>query len=247
VQFKSTLLPLTKSQFVNYFFGAIVLLVVACESPEKRPDNSSYFPIEVGSYRIYAVEEQVHSTGTKNVKSDSWFEKEEIIRVRSKPDGISECVISYSVRVKSTDYWKKTKEYLVDIYPDKVVQNKDNEMTTSLVFPYSRDVKWNGYEYLFLNDEDPRYSYLFQYEDLNKSLQIDSLHFPITLKVIERTDTSGAVLYRLGYKLYAAGVGLVMDVQTDYDYLQTNGELIDYRVIDKGVRRIRKIIGYGGD
>jgi hypothetical protein len=98
-----------------------------------------------------------------------------------------------------------------------------------------------------LNDEDPRYSYLFQYEDLNKSLQIDSLHFPITLKVIERTDTSGAVLYRLGYKLYAAGVGLVMDVQTDYDYLQTNGELIDYRVIDKGVRRIRKIIGYGGD
>ncbi|SEJ59558.1 hypothetical protein SAMN05216327_113158 [Dyadobacter sp. SG02] len=219
--------------------------MVACEKSGERPDNPPYFPVTAGSYRIYAVEEAIYSSGTKEPKSAKWFEKEEIIRTKTDSGGVTECLIAYSVRDKPTDYWQKTKEYKAFVYADKIVLNRDNGPITSLVFPYSPVVKWDGFRYFELDDDDPRYGHLFHYEDLDKPLQIDSLHFPTTLKVTERSDTAGKVLYRLGYKCYAAGTGLVMDVQTDYDYLQINGDLIGYRVIDKGVRRVRKIIGYG--
>jgi len=241
----STMFFIAKSQFIRNILGVIFLFFVACDNPDERPDNAPYFQEEIGSYRIYEVNEDIYSTGEKNARSTKWFEKEEVMRAEKNSNGVSECLISYSTRTKTTDYWQKTKEYKVSIYPDKVVQNRDNEIITSLIFPYSPTVEWNGYQFFTLNDKDPRYGYLFHYEDINKSLQIDSLHFPTTLKVTERTDTTGPVLYRLGYKIYAPGVGLVMDMQADYDYLQVNGELVDYRVIDKGVRRIRKIIGNG--
>jgi hypothetical protein len=224
----------------------MMLLLASCDKPEEHRPVPDYFPITAGSYRIYAVQEAIYSSGTKEPKSASWFEKEEITYSQTDPNGVSECLISYSIRSKPTDYWQKTKEYKTFVSVDQVMQNRDNELITSLVFPYSPVVEWNAYQHFSMNDEDPRYGHLFHYENLDQPQQIDSLYFPTTLKVTERQDTTGPLLYRLGYKYYAAGVGLVMDVQTDYDYLQKNGELVDYRVIDKGVRRIRKVIGYGG-
>lgn len=235
-----------KSKLLQYLPVAALLLLTACDDPQENPGDPQYFPAAAGSYRIYAVEEDVYSTGTKGPKSAKWYEKEEVLRVEKTADGASECVIAYSVRAKSTDYWQKTKEYKIFVYPEKVVQSRDNELITPLVFPYSPNVEWDGYQHFAMDEDDPRHGFLFHYEDLDKPLQVDSLQFPMTLKVTERIDTAGALLYRLGYKFYADGVGLVMDVQTDYDYLQNNGELVDYRVIDKGVRRVRKIIGYGG-
>lgn len=242
---KSTVFPFRQSQFARCISGIMVLFLVACEKPEEHVPVPNYFPATAGSYRIYAVDEAIYSTGNKEPKVASWFEKEEITYSKKDSNGVSECLISYSTRTKPTDYWQKTKEYKAFVSIDKVMQNKDNELITSLVFPYSPAVKWDPFQHFSMNDEDPRYGHLSYYENLDQPVQIDSLYFPTTLKATERIDTTGPLLYRLGYKYYAAEVGLVMDVQTDYDYLQVNGDLVGYRIIDKGVRRIRKIIGYG--
>ncbi|MET7257405.1 hypothetical protein [Dyadobacter fermentans] len=242
---KSTVFPFRHSQFIRYIAGIMMLFLIACEKSEEYVPVPTYFPITTGSYRIYAVDEAIYSTGNKEPKTASWFEKEEITYSKTDSNGVSECQISYSIRTKPTDYWQKTKEYKAFVSIDKVLQNKDNELITYLVFPYSPAAKWDAFQHFSINDEDPRYGHLSYYENLDQPVQVDSLYFSTTLKVTERVDTTGVLLYRLGYKYYADGVGLVMDVQTDYDYLQNNGELVDYRVIDKGVRRIRKIIGYG--
>lgn len=245
MQIKSTVFPFRKSQFIRYIPAVIILFLTGCEKPEEYVAVPDYFPVTAGTYRIYAVDEAIYSTGNKEPKTASWFEKEEITYSKTDSNGVSECIIAHSTRAKSTDYWQKTKEYKAFVSIDKVMQNKDNKLITSLVFPYSPAAKWDAFSHFAMNDEDPRYGHLFRYENLDQPQQVDSLYFPTTLKVNERTDTTGVLLYRLGYKLYAAEIGLIMDVQTDYDYLQNNGELVDYRVIDKGVRRIRKIIGYG--
>ncbi|SDE87420.1 hypothetical protein SAMN04487996_107252 [Dyadobacter soli] len=245
MRFKSTALLLAQSKWRWYFTGAMLLFLTACEDPEENPGKVEYFPVTTGAYRVYAVEEAIYSSGVKEPKSGKWFEKEEVMSIKKDSNGVSECIIAYSVRAKSTDYWQKTKEYKAFIYPEKVVVNRDNEAITSLVFPYSPTVQWDGYQHFSLDDDDPRWGFQFHYEDLDKPLQVDSLHFPATLKVTERIDTTGPVLYRFGYKTYAKGIGLVLDVRTDYDYLQNNGDLVGYRIIDKGVRRVRKIIEYG--
>jgi hypothetical protein len=237
-------LPFSLNALVAWLM--LVLLLVSCETNNTEPaDPYSYYPMKVGSYRIYEVSEDVYSAGNQTPVTSVWYEKEQVKRLKKDSAGRKEYIISVSTRSKPTEYWEKKKEYLATIYPDKVTIHADNEILNPLVFPYGDNVKWDGFRYFNINNNDPRAGYLFRYEVMDSPFELDTFHFKRTLKVSERADTTGPVLYRLGYKHYATGVGLVLDNQTDYDYLQKDGELVGYKVIGSGRRRIRKIIGYG--
>ncbi|WP_221394032.1 hypothetical protein [Dyadobacter sp. NIV53] len=230
----------------------ILLAFQSCHSPDTEPVNPyDYFPLEVGSFQVYSVTEEVYSAGQKAPTVKMWYEKNEIIRMNKDSDVGSTFTVSHSVRNNPSDYWQKIKEYSVQSSPDKIIQNQDNEIFTSLVFPYSPTVQWDGYQYFNMDKNDPRKGYLFHYEDLNQPVTIDSIKFDRTLKVSERSDTtfksdsSSREFYRLGFKQYAIGVGMIADVQADFEYLQENGEFIGYRIIGSGTRRIKKIIAFG--
>jgi len=60
-----------------------------------------------------------------------------------------------------------------------------------------------------------------------------------------RSDTTSEIYYKLGFKQYAKGVGMIVDEQIDLKYAQENGQIIGYRVIGSGTRKIKKIIAYG--
>jgi hypothetical protein len=224
----------------------LALLFASCETNNTEPaDPYSYYPLKIGSYRIYEVREDVYSAGNQTPVSTLWYEKEEVKRLKKDTAGRKEYIISTSVRFKPSEYWTKKKEHVATIFPDKITLHADNEILNLLVFPYSDNVEWDGFRYFNINNNDPRAGYLFRYEAMDRSFELDTLHFKRTFKVSERVDTTGPVIYRLGYKYYASGVGLVLDNQTDFDYLQKDGELVGYKVIGSGRRRIRKVIGYG--
>jgi hypothetical protein len=228
------------------FWLLTALLFASCQSNDTEPsDPYSYYPMKIGSYRIYEVKEDVYSAGNQTPVKSVWYEKEQVMRLKKDTAGRKEYIISTSVRFKPSEYWIKKKEHVATIYPDKVILHADNEILNPLVFPYSDNVEWDGFRYFNINSNDPRAGYLFRYEAMDSPFELDTLHFKRTLKVSERADTTFPVIYRLGYKFYAAGVGLIFDNQTDYDYLQKDGELVGYKVIGSGRRRVRKIIGYG--
>lgn len=224
----------------------LFIAIQGCNSPETSPSNPyDYFPLGIGRYQIYQVDEMVYSVGQKNPKISSWYEKDEIIRKDVEFSGGEVYIASHSIRTTLSGYWQKVSEYSVTSYPDKIILNQGNEIFTSLVFPYTPAVNWNGYQYFNLDKDDDRSGYLFHYEDLDQPLTIDSLKFDRTFKVSERSDTTGPLYFRLGYKQYASGIGLVADQLTNIDYLQENGELVGYRTIGSGIRRTKKIIAYG--
>lgn len=224
----------------------LAILFISCENNETEPiDPYSYYPMKTGSYRIYEVTEDVYSAGNQTPVSSIWYEKEVVSRFKTDTAGGKAYLVSSSIRFKPTEYWQKNKEYIATLYPDKVTLHADNEVLNPLVFPYSRNIEWDGYRFFKMDADDPREGYLFRYEETDSPLDLDTIRFERTLKVSERADTTGPVVYRLGYKYYASGIGLVMDEQTDLDYLQKNGELVGNRVIGSGKRRIKKLIGYG--
>ncbi len=227
-------------------FLLVLAVTTSCSSPETDPvDPYSFFPLEMGMYRIYSVNEEVYSAGQKEPVKKSWKEKDEVIRRESGANGNSNFILSRSIWDTQGQYWRKIKEYAVSSFPDKIIVNLDNEIFTPLIFPYSANIKWDGYEYFNISDLDPRYGHQHHYEEINKPLQFDSLKFARTIKVSERSDTTGVTQYRLGFKFYASGVGLVADEQTDFEYLQVNGEIMGYRVIASGTRRVKRIVEYG--
>ncbi|WP_159474521.1 hypothetical protein [Dyadobacter sp. 3J3] len=234
---------------ISKILGVALLLIIgilqSCNNDETEPTNSyDYYPLEVGQISIYEIKETVYSAGQKDPAINSWQEKEEINSVITNSRGIPTYLISTSRRDNSSSYWQKIKQQTVEQYPDKIVQNIDNELIVPMIFPIDKSLEWNGYIYLNLNTTDNRYGNNFNYENLGEPFNTGLTTFEKTLKVVERVDTSGLTKYNFASKHYANGVGLIIEQQADFDYLQINGELSGYKVISSGKRRTKRLIEY---
>ena len=224
-----------KSAFVALF---ILSLAFSCKRGKTEPiDSYAYYPLEIGRYAIYDVQEEVYSSGQANPVKKSWQEKDEVDRMSTDKNGIPTYTFARSKRNTASESWQKVKEFTVQRFPDKLLTNIDNQTYFSLAFPTDPTVTWNGNSY---NNSDER---KFHYEDLGKPVQVGKQNFDRALTVIERKDTSIINRY-IGIKQYGLGVGLLSDDQTALELCQTE-DCIGSGKIESGTRLSRKIIEYG--
>jgi hypothetical protein len=210
----------------------------SCKRDKTEPvDSYGYYPLEVGRYTIYDVQEEIYSSGQANPVKKTWQEKDEVDRMSTDENGIPTYTFSRSTRNASTDYWQKVKEFTVQKYPDKLLTNIDNQTYFSLVFPADLDVTWNGNSYN--NSEAQKY----HYEDISKPVQVGSQTFDKALTVVERRDTSIINRY-IGIKQYGLGVGLLYDDQTALELCQSE-DCIGSGKIESGTHIVRKIVESG--
>jgi hypothetical protein len=223
-------------KFLPFFFA--IVLVQSCDKAGTDPiDSHEYYPLELGRYQIYQVQETIYSAGQTKPVITTWQEKDEVDRISSTNENVVTYIIARYKRNLATDYWQKTKEYAVTKSPDKILTNMDNQTVFSLVFPIDAKLKWNGNLYNALDAQD------YQYQDINKPATIDKLTFDKTLTVQERKDTS--VINRfVGLKKYALGTGLILDEQTSYEYCQDDDCIGDY-IIESGSYKTRRILESG--
>ena len=247
---KHILPPRTKSGFVKLSAVIIALITLigiqSCSTTDTDPIAPyDYYPVQLGQYKIYQVDEDVYSSGSRVPVKKSWQERDELTNISDDGSGNKVYIFSRSTRNTAAQSWQKIKEFSVRHFSDRVIVNLDNEVFLPLVFPYDNKINWDGYQYFNMDDQDPRYGADHHYENINQPLDINNQNFDKTIKVSERSDTTGQAQFRLGFKIYANGVGLIADEQTDFDYLQENGEFIGYRTIGSGTKRIKKIIEFG--
>ncbi|MCF0071848.1 hypothetical protein LZD49_15330 [Dyadobacter sp. CY261] len=226
------------------FYPSLIVLfascaaLVSCEKDTTDPvDVYAYYPLRVGYYQVFEVNEEVYSTGQTAPVVKKWQERDEVEKVISDSAGVITYLISRSARNSTADYWQKTKEYTVQKYPDKLLTSIDNQTIFSLVFPVDTRTKWNGNMYNDLDKEE------YYYEDVNQPIKIGDRSFNQSLTVIERNDTSIINKYK-GVKIYGNGVGLLSDEQTDFEFCQ-NEECIGSGQVESGTHKTRKIIDFG--
>lgn len=204
-----------------------------------------YYPLSIGQFSIYQVNEVIYSSGQKDSVVNSFQEKDEVISLTTDQSGIDTYTISRSSRASESGFWQKNREYRVQRVPDKIVVDLNNEINVPLVFPISRDLQWNAFMYFNLNDKDYRYGYKSKYQEIGVPFAYGNQEFKNTVKVEERLDTTGLIKYNLAVKYYAEGVGLISENEADFEFLQNNGELEGYKIIASGKRRNKVIISYG--
>ncbi|MCF0058372.1 hypothetical protein [Dyadobacter sp. CY356] len=224
----------------SFLYIIPLLAIQSCNDSTTDPINTyDYFPLTVGHYMIYDVNEAVYSSGQANPVIKAYQEKDEISSVTVNTDGSSTYIVSRSSRNTSADYWVKTKKYSINQFPDKLIFNIDNQSTVPLVFPIDSKITWNGNMYNTLDAED------YHYEEINQPSTLGSLSFDKTLTLVEIRDTTSVIDYNLGLKRFAIGVGLIYDEQTSYEYCQATAACIGQGIIDSGSKKTRKIIEYG--
>lgn len=212
----------------------------ACDRNEENPESEyEYFPLKLNSRYVYQLNETRYSAGNKEPKTTQWFEKDEVIREDVSLDGFPVFVFSRSRRNSTIDSWQKVKEYTVTRYPEKYLLTIDDVTTMPMVFPIRNTESWDINKYNTKGWEDCYYAYIGR-EDT-----VGELSFGKTLKVQGRYSTDDDVVsYNNGYSKYAAGVGLVFDEQTDYEYCQESEACLGKREIVSGLSTIRQLIEF---
>lgn len=240
-------LKLPGKNFVTQVFLIIVSIFVlqSCHDNDADPINSyDYFPVKVGQFSIFEVNQVVYAMGQKDSVSTKWQEKDEVTKLLKSEHGVQTFILSRFTRNSSSGTWQKVKEFSIQKFPDKIIETLDNEINVPMLFPIDSNLQWNGYMYINLDEKDYRYGYKNNYQNINKPLAVGAISFDNTLMVKERFDTS-MTYYKVAQKYYALDVGLICAEQADFEYLQDNGDLIGYKVIASGQRKTRKIIAYG--
>lgn len=213
------------------------IAISACDDAAEPVDPYQYYPLAIGHYVVYDVNQEVYSTGQAAPVVTKWQERDEVDRIASDSAGIVTYIIARSTRNTSADYWQKVKEYAVHKYPDKLLTNIDNQPFLSLTFPIDSRTIWNGNSYNNLDEQD------CYYEPGVKSVKIGEQSFDNVLTVVERKDTSIINKY-VTIKQYSPGVGLVSDDQTSFEFCQ-NEDCIGSGKVESGSHKTRKIADFG--
>jgi hypothetical protein len=182
-------------------------------APKASPDYKQYYPLKVGSYRIYGAD-SVRYSGLNNHPLDSFhFELEEIITSKFKDNtGNDTYKVERYRRADSSQPWQLVKVFTMDIDGQRGEWVENNSRYVKLVFPVEKGKTWNADEY---NDEDSMNINTAVYYDAHVPFSNGRLSFD-SVAVVEYQNQQDFITKIYQQERYASNVGLV---QLQYDSL----------------------------
>ena len=192
-------------------FAAIV--ISSCSTDSAKPNDLNYFPLRVGQYWIYNVEETaiLRTACSDNGVTSSIYELKVIV-TDSFPNtekGFT-YVFQRLKRANAQATWTPFETWSAQIKNNQVLVNESNVIYVKLINPLADGLKWNGnlynneVELNNLNEDD--------YTIFNKGkAYATSLGQNFTNTVtVNQNDEDSNILYRdTRTEIYAFGVGLV--------------------------------------
>lgn len=181
----------------------------------------NYFPLNVGSEKIY----QVDSIGYLGYTFDPVLETVEIDSVHYQVKEVVESffadnegrqtarIVRYK-RLTSSDPWEIYKVYAANRTATTAERVEDNTRYIKLVFPPKENEKWNGNS---LNNDESGYME-YSFTSVNVPGNIGPLNFDSTLTVLQLLDDN-LITYSYYTEQYAANTGMIYKEYNDYEYM----------------------------
>lgn len=184
---------------------------------EAVPDLSQdYYPLEVGSYRIYDVADTTYTDGKPTVSRFQFREQVESDAV-TDVTGQPAYQIIRSRRATPASAWKVDSVLLVSATPRRVLVQRNNRQTVDLVFPVKEGRVWsmNAFNTVDSVDAESR-----RYERVGQSLMVQNgtrqLSFENT--VTTTADDINLFYATVRHETFAKGLGLVYRVRRRFTY-----------------------------
>jgi len=184
------------------FFISILGIFLGCNE-SRTPDPSElgydFYPISIGQYRIYDVEE----INFQLVDFDtSVFQLRETIFDSIVSIDQVTYLIRRDVRADASAEWRSDSVWTVSMNSTYLALTENGIPYIKLSFPVSAENQWDG------NGLNNRTQMIYRYETIGSSL-VDSIPAEDHIRVIIEDRVDGIVGNDLRSEVYAKGIGLV--------------------------------------
>ncbi|TGE04708.1 hypothetical protein [Hymenobacter fodinae] len=210
----------------------ILLGTAGCKNEtEAVPDQSQeYYPLEVGSYRIYDV---VDSVFNANVPRVTRFQFKEEVASEQTADATGRLVyqVIRSRRATTADAWKVDSVLTVSTSQRNVIVMRNNVRTVELVFPVAEGKEWYNNAFNTYNELEPdsaanlNRAYLRVGQPFTIVSNGKSYSYPSTITTLNNLSNAitgvNQFYYTVLRNVYAQGVGPVYRARRRYIYCQT--------------------------
>lgn len=207
------------------YICSIVLLISACAESELDPDTDrlglQYFPLEVGSYRIYDVVEKNYTV--LGVTTDIYELKESVADSNVNAGNNLQYIIHRSTRANDTEQWKLDSVWTAQINTSYAVLVENNLPLMKLTFPIVHDSTWNGNALNSQSFDEYRFD-----TSLNDTIIAEN-EFQNLVGVIQQDRFEDILGLTEKSEIYAPDVGLLIKESTELRYCteqDSNGNTI---------------------
>ena len=199
--------------------GSLGCLLSSCNSGFREPidfsEDLAYFPLEIGTERIYEVEEQIYEqvSGQTVLTTLNYELREEISDTYPGPEGTEIFLIPRAIRNDSNEDWNNIETWSVRMEEGRVIVNEGSNSFLKLSFPARVGRTWDGNA---LNDKMPD---SYEIISLAESYQVpDGEQFPDCLVVLQNDNQDFIVMLDKRLEVYSRNLGMVYKESTILEY-----------------------------
>ncbi|GHA58207.1 hypothetical protein [Pontibacter akesuensis] len=239
----------------------VTALVTACEQSFVKPDPEAmgyaYYPLEVGSYRIYNVTDIRFKS---DIGDTTRFQMRERIDT-SFTDQTNALVykVVRSIRPNEKSNWVDDSVYVVTRPNSMLLETKNNTPRVKLVFPVDEGTQWLGDAYnsnilsSYNRDQDRRSDYYrskepYTYKNVGEPYTLNGTTYQNSLTVIQGEPIETWVGLDDRKEVYVKDIGMVYRLYTRIVYCnETESINCEYAMGYKlfGHERHEELISYG--
>jgi hypothetical protein len=231
--------------------AALTFILVSCNDSEETvaEKDTTYFPLKVGAYQIYTVEEtQIDQVNTIELKYEL---RTEVTDSFPNQNGGYTYIITRAKRNNSTLPWKAFDSWSARVDDKQAVVNEENIPYVKESFPLLEGKTWNGNLLNALGGNEKCGTLqescdIYSLEDVARPYEINpDLSFAKTITIIQNDDHDAIVGEDVRKEVYAQHVGLIYKETSILEYC-TVGSCVGKQEIVKGLIYTQVIHEYGG-
>jgi hypothetical protein len=217
----------------SLFFGTMLILIDGCSGSDPvRISDLSYFPLRVGFYQIYQVNETniQHNSciDTSQPPTKTYDLKVLTYDSAKNAEGGYTYLIHRYTRTDSTQAWADLDTWSARITANQVIVNEGNTSYVRLVFPLMENGKWNANLY---NNLGADYDTL---RNFGKPYQLSNGKKYLTTVTAKQADNRDFFVFQdKRLEVYAPSVGLIYKEKTQLTYLQ--GACYGQQIVGSGI------------
>jgi hypothetical protein len=222
--------------------GLGLLFLFGCEEkPVVVQDESVYFPLRVGSYQLYQVDETLYSeVNPPEIKS--YQLKIETVDSIQTIEGDFQYVLYRSTRSTAVEPWEYMDTWSARRSPIRAILQEGNTSFVKLEFPLRENREWDGNTFNTLGED------VYEAINIKQPYMIEGLpEFSKTITVKQSDNQDLIVFQDKRSEVYARDIGLIEKKVLQLHYYTLPVEDIGKQKIKNGVEYTQRLIEYGAN
>ncbi|MDN5202386.1 hypothetical protein QQ008_13450 [Fulvivirgaceae bacterium BMA10] len=217
----------------------VALTFLQCDTEKLAPDEArvgfSYFPLEVGRYRIYDAREITYSILSFDTTNFQLMEA--VVDSFSNQENTITYILNRSIRSDENDPWELDSVWTARRTPQQAIVTENNVPFLKLVFPVKERQPWDG-NLLNTREEDP-----YEITALNEALTLIE-DDPFSVLTVEQSNEDDLTKVDRRFETYAQDIGLVIKESTILRFC-TESDCLGQNIIEQGRSFRISLLEYG--